>query len=667
MRKTAYKPEIDGLRSIAILSVVFYHAGFFLDDKNIIPGGFLGVDIFFVISGYLITSIILRNVRNHTFSFIDFYERRARRILPILLFVMVVSIPFAWLFILPSQFVDFSYQIITGIFFSSNIYFSLEDSYWAAESALKPFLHTWSLGIEEQFYFLMPLVLIALYRLKSRLIYPLLFLTGISLIYSQWLSSELPQQSFYLLPSRAWELLVGVMIAVIHPWNKFTKYKLTQYFPSFGVFLIMLSFFWFDKETLHPSFLTLIPVIGAALIIYFSNSKDWSISLLSSKIFVGIGLISYGIYIWHFPIFSFHKIMSYESTFSIKIILILISIILSLISYFVIEKPFRNSSIIPTKIFFSIVLVLIFILTSFSYVGTQGNFKRGFPEIINQPEKPEKLENHKWFSTKGIKKNNIILVGDSHMNSIAPTLKKQALDNGYDFSNSGFGACQLLINANRVRKSDFKLHKKCHKDAQEKRINFILNSKSSYVAIGGRLPLILEEDRFNNQEGGDEGKMNDFIQNVNNSLTTQNERQEFIKRMYKKTVQRILSAGHWVVLIYPIPEVGWHVPKTLQKRIGNNISNAREILKNNPITTSHKVFRDRTKTSYKLLDSINHDRIIRIYPEKLFCNTEIRNRCLTHNLDSSFYIDDDHLSETGAKLLVDYLLLEIEATLDKAK
>ena len=214
LNRMKYRPEIDGLRAIAVLSVLIYHAKFYIGSNLFLSGGFLGVDIFFVISGFLITKIITQEIRNQKFTYTNFYERRARRILPALFAVMLFSLPFAWLWIMPEQLVEFSHSVLGALFFSSNMVFFFEDSYTAAPSALKPFLHTWSLGIEEQFYILLPIILLFLLRRykKHSVFVALLFGTVISLVIAQVLSSRATDANFFLLPSRAWELLLGCLL-----------------------------------------------------------------------------------------------------------------------------------------------------------------------------------------------------------------------------------------------------------------------------------------------------------------------------------------------------------------------------------------------------------------------------------------------------------------------
>ena len=211
-----YRPEIDGLRAIAVFAVILYHAEFNFGSYNPFKGGFIGVDVFFVISGYLITSILLREMSEGKFNFTRFYERRARRILPALFTVMSASLPFAYYTMLPKAVIEYAGSILSVLAFGSNIWFWREDSYWAAPSALKPFLHTWSLSVEEQFYVFFPIILLLLYKFAQRYI-TAIFAFGFlfSLLLSHFGSAYFPKATFFLLPTRAWELLAGVVLAKI--------------------------------------------------------------------------------------------------------------------------------------------------------------------------------------------------------------------------------------------------------------------------------------------------------------------------------------------------------------------------------------------------------------------------------------------------------------------
>ncbi|ORU94337.1 MAG: hypothetical protein A6F70_08340 [Cycloclasticus sp. symbiont of Bathymodiolus heckerae] len=261
--KPQYRPEIDGLRTIAVLSVIIYHANIELFSGQLFKGGFFGVDIFFVISGFLITSLITNELsQTGKFSIKKFYERRARRLLPALLIVMLFTLPFAWWNLLPNQLVDFSKSQVTSLLFSSNIYWnsSLEE-YGAEAGLLKPFLHTWSLAVEEQYYIVFPFMLIAIYRWHKTHIVALLTLgLLLSLLFADWFSPLNPSFSFYMLPSRFWELLAGGLLASIlyfHP-QKNNDALLNKCMPALGFCFIAYSIVFMELNSNHPGFITLI-------------------------------------------------------------------------------------------------------------------------------------------------------------------------------------------------------------------------------------------------------------------------------------------------------------------------------------------------------------------------------------------------------------------------
>src|SRR5210317_818041 len=259
--KLTYRPEIDGLRAIAVVAIILYHAEITILDHEPFKGGFIGVDIFFVISGYLITSIILKElVTTGSFSFKHFYERRIRRILPPLLFVMLVSLPFAWMYLLPTSLVDFSKSILYSLGFSSNFYFYYSGQEYGAESGLlKPFLHTWSLSVEEQFYILFPIILLVTFKyFRNYLIHILILGFVVSLGLAEWTIRNYPSTSFYFLHTRMWELLAGSILAYfeITLGHRSKNRILNLLLPSVGLLLIGYSIWFFNYNTFHPSLYT---------------------------------------------------------------------------------------------------------------------------------------------------------------------------------------------------------------------------------------------------------------------------------------------------------------------------------------------------------------------------------------------------------------------------
>ena len=445
--KLNYRPEIDGLRAIAVGAVILYHAQINILGYHYFKGGFIGVDIFFVISGYLITQVILKELlQTGKFSFKYFYQRRIRRILPALLLVMLVSIPFAWLYLLPDNLVDFSKSILSSLIFSSNFYFHYAgQEYGAQESLFLPFLHTWSLSIEEQYYILFPLLLLLTFKyFRKYLIHILIISFVISLGLADYGSRNYASATFYFLHSRMWELLAGAILAYFETTlGSRKKYQILSLIsPCVGLFLIGHSIIFFDDKTFHPSFYTLSPIIGVCLIIWFSHKDELITRLLSSKLFVGVGLISYSLYLWHYPVFAFYRFSFASDSLIIKLFLPIGLISVSVLSYFIVEKVCRNKQLqfsTLLKCLLTSVALIFFISLFFIY-------KKGFPkraiidgisidrelyfsQISNWQKKFEKNTNNNFDNSK-----NILILGDSHAKNFSMIFQSnKKLFEQYDF------------------------------------------------------------------------------------------------------------------------------------------------------------------------------------------------------------------------------------------
>ena len=355
--KRFYRPEIDGLRAIAVLGVIFYHAEIIFNGNQIISGGFLGVDIFFVISGYLITSIIIDEYKEtKNFSYTNFYVRRAKRLMPALLVVIFFTTFLAYIYLLPAQYEEYYKSIISSIFFTSNFFFHYSGQEYG-ENILSsaPLLHTWSLGIEEQFYILYPIVLIFILKFFKKDIKSL-FVIGIlsSISFTVIVGVDHQSFNFYMLPSRIWELLCGGIIVIWKRGNVnlfFSKYE--KFLSTLGLLLILFSFVYFNDVNKHPSYYTILPVLGCSILLMNNKSSNYINSILSISMLRKIGLISYSLYLWHHPVLSFGKItgitgLDNENLF-VKILLILLSIIVASISFNFVEKIFRKKMNIPIK------------------------------------------------------------------------------------------------------------------------------------------------------------------------------------------------------------------------------------------------------------------------------------------------------------------------------
>lgn len=331
-----YRSEIDGLRAVAVLPVILFHAGF-----GVFGGGYVGVDIFFVISGYLITGILIEDLEQGRFSIARFYERRARRILPALFVVMLVCIPFAYLWMAPSQLRDFGESLIAVVLFLSNVLFWQEEGYFAAAADLKPLLHTWSLAVEEQYYLLFPALLMGIWRFgRRRVFWGIATLAACSLVLSEWGWRHQPSANFYLAPTRAWELLAGSLCAFLTIGR---PQKSNTILSAAGLGLIVLAIFFFDADTPFPSVYALVPVVGAVLIIIFAAPGTWVAQLLSSPPFVGIGLISYSAYLWHQPLFAFARLRSLAEPGAVAMAALTVaSLVLAWATWRWVEHPFRR-------------------------------------------------------------------------------------------------------------------------------------------------------------------------------------------------------------------------------------------------------------------------------------------------------------------------------------
>ena len=434
--KLAYRPEIDGLRAIAVSAVILYHAQISIFGHQPFKGGFIGVDIFFVISGYLITSIILKElVTTGTFSFKHFYERRIRRILPVLLFVMLVSFPFAWMYLSPSNLVEFSKSILYSLGFSSNFYFHYSGLEYSVEGLRHPFLHTWSLSVEEQYYILFPIVLLVTFKyFRKYLVHVLILGFIISLGLAEWTSRNYPSASFYFLHTRIWELLAGSLLAYfeINNGHRSKNETLNLILPTIGLILIGQSILFFNDEMFHPSFYSLSPIIGVCLIVWFSNKNELITKILSSKLFVGIGLISYSLYIWHYPIFVFTaKLRFAEGNIFIKLLMGIFVLILSIISYYFIEKPFRGTKIKFKKIFLFLFLNLL-LLVSISAYSLQLKFHPFLTKYSGEHKNFELNYDYNNFSDK----KNVFIIGNSYADNLLNIFSnnKELVDDYYFYT-----------------------------------------------------------------------------------------------------------------------------------------------------------------------------------------------------------------------------------------
>lgn len=365
-----YRSEIDGLRALAVVPVILFHAGF-----GLFSGGFLGVDVFFVISGYLITSIILNEKQAGTFSLVGFYTRRARRILPALYFMLSITFALAVLIMLPFQLKEFGQSVISTSLFSTNIFFWLRTDYWAQSAELTPLLHIWSLGVEEQFYFFFPLLVMLFNRPQLAIIFwTILILSFLGMLYARAIGDV--SEAFYLLPFRAWELIAGA-IAVLLTNKIFLGDRLSNWLHSIALLALFISFTLFSANT-NPAILYSVPVAATFLIVAIPEKSGMSSYILKNSSFVYIGLISYSLYLFHQPIFALTRIATFgELSLSNIFVCLIVTFVMAAISYRFIEAPFRRRSTVSDRL---ILVLAILVITIFMALGVILHFTNGLKD-----------------------------------------------------------------------------------------------------------------------------------------------------------------------------------------------------------------------------------------------------------------------------------------------
>jgi peptidoglycan/LPS O-acetylase OafA/YrhL len=421
MKKLNYRPEIDGLRALAVLPVILFHAGF-----AHVSGGYIGVDVFFVISGFLITGILLRELEAEQFSILAFYERRMRRILPALFLVLTVTMIFGLFVMLPYELAALGRGIVAVIFFLSNVLFWSESGYFAASSELNPLLHTWSLAIEEQYYILFPLALWVCWKWSNKGVVLLLGLAALSSLFlSEIISVSMPSVNFFLLPTRAWELLTGSLTAFYLFRRRAPKGLLAEALGIFGIAAIMFAIFTYDSGTPFPSLWALAPVIGTVSIILAASPKTLVGKILGSSPFVGVGLISYSAYLWHQPLFAYARLLDADRhpEQSVMLILSVVVLVLAWLSWRFVERPFRRRDTVSRKSIFALSGLGSVVLLAIAVVAIASD---GLPQRYPEAKRA-------WISTGPLEygdfvrsayrtvngaplskdKPNMVLVGDS--------------------------------------------------------------------------------------------------------------------------------------------------------------------------------------------------------------------------------------------------------------
>lgn len=508
-----YRPEIDGLRAIAVVSVVLYHGEFVWRGMNVLPGGFLGVDIFFVISGYLISTIILGEAEGEGFSFARFYGRRARRILPALFFMMIATLPLAWLFMVPETARKYAGSGLSALFFGSNFWFWLEDSYTADASALKPFLHTWTLSVEEQFYLFFPPILLAVWKFARKYTDGIIvMMLGISLIAANGASVWAPDANFYLLPFRGWELLAGALLAYFQlKYPARPVWTIGPIMSMLGLLLLVYSICTFNDEMRHPSFVTAVPILGTCLLIWFCKPGEIVADVLSTPVFRFVGLTSYSFYLWHFPAIAFLKIWNPEHSQLDVGLAIIASAVASIISYYLVERPLRSKSTTPAKVFYPLIaLVSAALVGIFSWIymsggvpGRLGQAASLFEGLRSPPvrqlgavcpaDSPINVCRFDFEGTDG----DIILIGDSHAGAITSAAVDFARSHNKNLERIATAGCPYVLGAYSVVNGK-RTKDGCGPERWREIQKHLASKDPALILYIGNWPFYFEKEFYNN-------------------------------------------------------------------------------------------------------------------------------------------------------------------------
>lgn len=675
-----YRPEIDGLRALAVFSVILFHAGL-----NIFKGGFVGVDIFFVISGYLITSIILNDLEKKNFSALYFYERRARRILPTLVVTIFFTLILSLILFSSKDLIFFLKSVISSLTFWSNIQFHNEADYFAKTSEFKPLLHTWSLSIEEQFYIIFPLIILLFSPLKNFFLFVFIVLIFFSsLLFSQWsgnLSKEFPfidndlnffsrsaYASFFMPFGRIWEIALGAICAITQKKNLIKESKFSNLISLLGLFLVLFSIFFISENYPFPSFYSLIPTIGTTLIILFSFRKTFVTKILSLKYFVFLGLLSYSLYLFHFPVFTFLKYLNIEIDFKLLVPLLVFIFLISYLNWNFIENPIRKKNFKLKKFLILIgssYLLLISASVLLMNIKISGkNYVEDLPINIKNSFKIEDTKKIECLSVKSIKddleKNNIcyigdknnpnielIVYGDSHILPYYEIFDSYLLKENKKGIFIGYNGCPPILYIDTIRKDQSvnncrKLNNSLLKFIEKKNVTTVIQISRWTYYTGEELP------------NGEFNPINNTL-NFNTNVKTS-------KKVFEKSIRESLKKfGNMDLNLYLLeqPPFQNYSPDDVYIRSFNKDKNI-FLEKLNYFSIKRKKYLENQIFSRSILEmnSNKYKNIHFIKINDIFCKNK-KEICKIGNEIHSFYRDRNHLNKYGTELVGKKVINEI--------
>lgn len=643
MSQLKYRPDVDGLRAIAILPVVLFHAGI-----SGFSGGFVGVDVFFVISGYLITSIIMREVNENNFAYTDFWARRARRILPASALMIVMVLIAGWFCMAPLDYFELARSARSQAYFAGNFYFWEEAGYFEGASELKPLLHTWSLAVEEQFYLLFPLLFLFFHRFFPSIKYFALVLVFIASFAGGAIAiHENPDGVFYLLPGRAWELLMGSLVA-IYGSRSVKNPLLSEVISLSGLAMILYSIAFFNASTVFPGINALLPTLGAALIIWTNTHHDTRVKkLLSFRFFVWFGLISYSLYLWHWPVLVFARYLSIEEQqLPDKLLLVGISIVLGYLSWKYIETPFRKKQWLPTnaRILAGAFLSIMVIATIAQTIRRAEGYPPRLPErALNYARAAEWSDEQKAcadLEPRAIKQNKFCRVtpenskgkpvffwGDSHATAFFPGIKEKAFEYHISIIHASKSGCASLLGRLRV---DFPECMEFNQAVMEQLDTLDVDT----IILANRWSALVYGQR--EKEGVAPVMLGEGTKTVDNAKV-------LFKEYLFNTITELRSRGIEVWLIREVPFQKTDIPHLL----------TRMALKNqdvSPVGVSRAQHAEDRAFVDEVFDGIHMEGVRIIDPTANLCDEHF---CPASLNGKSLYRDDDHLSVDGSLYAAD--------------
>jgi peptidoglycan/LPS O-acetylase OafA/YrhL len=638
-----YRADVDGLRALAVAAVVLFHyrvPGF--------GGGFVGVDVFFVISGYLITGLILNEMEDGRFSLRQFYERRIRRIFPALFAMLAVATIVAAFLFFPTSFARFGKSLLATAFFASNFEFWREAGYFDVSADQKPLLHLWSIAIEEQFYLVFPALLLLIgVRSKSRLAWALGAIFAVSLALSVWSTRHATAAGYYLLPPRMWELMLGALMAA-NALRIPTRPILREFASAAGLLLIAFAVFAYSHATPFPGVAALVPCVGAALIV--AGEGAHLNRMLSLKPIVFVGLISYSLYLWHWPVYVFARAALFRPlTATETIVLIALSFALATLSWRYIEQPFRSRNFRwPRPILFRGAGIAVAATAVCAIVLMAGN---GFPQrfspqiraiLAEASDHEPRLSECFGMTADDVRKGRLcsigakveqasfLLWGDSHADALIPTVQSIAKRQGRGGLFAGTDSCPPLLGVKRADTA------KCA----------AFNEAVAKIATSKWIRQVILEARWaKNAEGSSFGQEPQGRVRLYDEISqgrTERETRDVFYRGLDRTVRMLSQAGKKVILVASVPEVGFPVPAYL--------AHARLADPNASLTTSAAVYRQRQKfVLWSFAEMKKRYGVQLVYPDQVICAGAA---CKIALNGRPLYRDAHHLSTFGAKQLV---------------